>query len=85
MSKELFVKAEEGVQRVGYLQALRLQAGAGDERGAEAERFPHHPRTGEQALLRGKILWTAGKSVRREENASVQRQGQGNMVCVLLL
>ena len=43
------------------------------------------PRTGEQALLRGKVLWTAGKSARREENASVQRQGQGNMVCVLLL
>ena len=38
-----------------------------------------------QELLRGKVLWTAGKSVRREQNASIQRQGQRHMVCVLLL
>ena len=51
MSKELFVKAEEGVQRVGYLQALRLQAGTGNERGTETERFHHYPRTSKQTLF----------------------------------
>ncbi|WP_442872210.1 hypothetical protein [Agathobaculum sp.] len=62
---------------------LRLQTGAGDERGTETEKFYHYPRMSEQALLRGKVLRTAGQSVKREQNAGIQRQSQGNMVCVL--
>ena len=72
MSKELFVRAEEVAGVLGISKPY-------------AYKFPHHPRTGEQELLRGKVLWTAGKSVRREQNASIQRQGQRHMVCVLLL
>ena len=80
MSKELFVRAEEvaGVLGISKPYAYKLVREMNEE-------LPHHPRTGEQELLRGKVLWTAGKSVRREQNASIQRQGQRHMVCVLLL
>ena len=85
LSKELFVRAEEVAGALGISKpyAYKLVREMNEE--LKQKGFPHHPRTGEQALLRGKILWTAGQSVRREQNASVQRQGQGNMVCVLLL
>ena len=39
MSKELFVRAEEVARGTGYLQALRLQTGAGDERRTETKGF----------------------------------------------
>ena len=38
MEKELFVRAEEVARGAGHFQALRPQAGAGDERGAEEKK-----------------------------------------------
>ena len=85
MSKELFVRAEEvaGVLGISKPYAYKLVREMNEE--LKQKGFLTIPGTGEQELLRGKVLWTAGKSVRREQNASIQRQGQRHMVCVLLL
>jgi len=90
MSKELFVRAEEvaGVLGISKPYAYKLVREMNEE--LKQKGFLTIPgrvsrRYFEQELLRGKVLWTAGKSVRREQNASIQRQGQRHMVCVLLL
>ena len=84
MSKELFVRAEEvaGVLGISKPYAYKLVREMNEE--LKQKGFLTIPGRVKE-LLRGKVLWTAGKSVRREQNASIQRQGQRHMVCVLLL
>ena len=83
MSKELFVRAEEVAGALGISKpyAYKLVREMNEE--LKQKGFLTIP--GRVSRRYFEVLWTAGKSVRREENASVQRQGQGNMVCVLLL
>ena len=62
MEKELFVRAEEVARELGISKpyAYKLVREMNEE--LKTERLSHHSRTGEQALLRGKILWAAGQS-----------------------
>ena len=85
MEKELFVRAEEVARELGISKpyAYKLVREMNEE--LKKKGFLTIPGRVSRRYFEEKFYGLRDKSVRREENASVQRQGQGNMVCVLLL